>query len=108
MVAALGSLIGPAAAISEVRGHQGNPWNELADRLAKFALHHQTFHGSFPTKAIKYLASNKFGREWLWWGQSNDLHKAAFPPDNGKGQWTLSPCDRQVECAPIDMSQLTR
>lgn len=100
MVAALGSLIGPAVDISEVRGHQGNPWNELADRLAKFALHHQTFHGSFPTKAIKYLASNKFGREWLWWVQSNDLHQAAFPPDNGKGQWTLSPCDRQVECAP--------
>ena len=100
VVASLGSLLGPDVEVQEVRGHHGNPWNELADCLAKFALQTQAIHGQFPSKAIRFLAANKLQREWLWWKHGTSHHKAAFPPVDERGHWILKPCCRQVECIP--------
>ena len=96
MVAALGSVLGQQVAIQEVRGHTGNPWNELADRLAKFAMHHQTRGGSFPTQALRFLATHKLQREWLWWRHGSQHHRAAFPSENCNGEWLLTPSNEVV------------
>ena len=92
IVAALGSLTGSQAVIHEVRGHVGDPWNELADRLAKLAMHSSCTHGLFPQQAVRHLATHKLHREWLWWGMTPAPHRAAFPVEKTSGEWQITPC----------------
>ena len=96
IVAALGSLTGSQVLIHEVRGHVGDPWNEMADRLAKFAMHSSGIHGRFPQQAVRHLATHKLHREWLWWGLAPATHKAAFPTEKDHGEWLITPCQGTV------------
>ena len=97
-VAGLGSITAPFVEVHEVRGHTGDPWNELADRLAKYALALGSNHGTFPVHLARRLASSKLLREWLWWGSATATHKAAFPVECQEGQWGITPCnDRMSE-----------
>ena len=59
--------LGHQLAVVEVRGHQGQPWNELADRLAKFAL--QADPGKLDGGVLVSLhpfATAPFDVQWAW------------------------------------------
>ena len=102
VVAALGSLTTPMVAIQEVRGHTGDPWNELADRLAKFAPRLNPIYGTFPTHVTRQLAVSKLLREWLWWGNAYPHHKAAFPIECQDGEWGITPCKAHISDSLIE------
>ena len=96
MLASLGSLMHPGITVQEVRGHVGNPWNELADVIAKAAASQGLSCGRFPLQAARQLAQSKLLREWMWWGLAPQQHKAAFPAECAPGEWQVSPCQASV------------
>ena len=90
MLASLGSVMPPEVSVQEVRGHVGDPWNELADVLAKSAANQGLSCGSFPLHAVSPLVRNNIFREWMWWGLAPQQHKAAFPKEHSPGEWQVS------------------
>ena len=102
MVAALGSVTSSEVSINEVRGHTGDPWNELADKLAKFAPTLQSTHGRFPLKAVRQLACNKLTREWIWWGNAPSHYKHAYPLEPTPGEWCITPCSDSITTPVAD------
>ena len=97
IVAALGSVMTQKVEVVEVRGHTGNPWNELADGLANYAAKCKLNGGTFPVKAVQHLAKGKLCREWLWWQSGSDHHKAAFPSVGGHGEWLVTPSQTNIQ-----------
>ena len=67
--------------ISEVRGHHHHPWNELADRLAKFALSMDP-RPEVETclKPLHDLACEAKDAEWSWLQVCPTSLLASFPP----------------------------
>ena len=86
--------IGGRLQVIEVRGHRHQPWNELADRLAKFVLQQpaseQPFDFLHPLHsfAIEYLDT-----QWAWMQHCPTSLLHAFPPI----------CDGQVMQFPLSL-----
>eukprot|EP00435_Cladocopium_sp_Y103_P062445 s1362_g24.t1 len=70
LVHVLGQLVSDQVSIQEVRGHDGNQWNELADRLAKHAVLHASSFGIFDWDALRSLAMTEDNFKWAWRGFS--------------------------------------
>eukprot|EP00435_Cladocopium_sp_Y103_P025543 s4003_g6.t1 len=75
------SWIASSTDIMEVRGHQHQPWNEVADRLAKFALTHLTDEAPHPVLCpLHSLAGVGFDAHWSWMQSCPLSLLPAFPP----------------------------
>ena len=108
IVAALGSIVTQKVEVVEVRGHTGNPWNELADGLANYAANCKLNGGTFPVKALQHLAKNKLRSEWLWWSSGSDHHKAAIPSFGCQGEWSVTPSKTNIQIVPLSDTQHER
>ena len=72
--------LGDALQVCEVRGHQRHPWNELADRVAKFALQQQSDSIVDFLSPLRLLAIESQDAEWAWLQSCPHPFLAAFPP----------------------------
>lgn len=72
--------LGDALHVCEVRGHQRHPWNELADRVAKFALQQQSDSIVNFLSPLHGLAIESQDAEWAWLQTCPHPFLAAFPP----------------------------
>ena len=91
--------------VREVRAHRGNPWNELADRLAKFALTGSAVgHLRIPVLRELLLNGDEF---WTWLQQQHSAFEACMPPSPAPGLWHLSPpaTKFQPEAAAVETKQ---
>ena len=66
--------------VNEIRAHLGNPWNELADCVAKHAAKTGSQIGTVPWNQMKEFVHETQEREWAWWQDANDAMRQAFPP----------------------------
>ena len=66
--------------VEEVRGHQGHPWNELADVIAKHAAKHGTQAGKVNWTVLNALAKERHDREWCWMQNATNAYRSTLPP----------------------------
>ena len=79
LVSALGSWLMPNLQIEEIRGHSSDPWNDLADALAKYTVHSSICTEGLDLQAVHALASSKVDLDWLWI-QDEPLLQRTLPP----------------------------
>ena len=72
---------GPRTTFEEIRGHTNNPWNELADALAKFCTSpHASQHFKFDFADLHALAHEPHDIAWDWTNYASPQLKACLPP----------------------------
>ena len=84
----------------EVRGHCGDPWNELADQLAKHYAKVPGTWGQVRWDHLHSLARSSFERQWAWLQQAPDHLRAAFPPLYEGQVWQLHRSHTQTLAPP--------
>eukprot|EP00435_Cladocopium_sp_Y103_P075451 s29_g58.t1 len=89
-IGAAWSLVAVAVSVIEVRGHTGNPWNELADGLAKFALGDDSCH-TFSFGSLHHLATATHDLAWNWMSYQPACFQACLPdqPDSSMFQFSV-------------------
>lgn len=76
----LGLWLGSQVDIIEVRGHQGNAWNELADAVAKWAMQQHSDPVSQSFQQLHQLATHPHDVDWAWMQTTHPAVAACFPP----------------------------
>ena len=79
-IAALQTMLQDDAHISEVRGHIGDPWNELADQIAKWALRTQDSLGHVRWKVLAEFQRDASDAKWAWLQMASPSFLASLPP----------------------------
>ena len=88
---ALGQLASDAVFTQEIRAHCNDPWNELADRLAKWTVQHGHGTGCVPWAPLHLLASSGTDCSWGWLPYAPDSFKAALPHLHEGAIWQPPP-----------------
>eukprot|EP00435_Cladocopium_sp_Y103_P007844 s1133_g2.t1 len=83
----------------EVRSHQGQPWNELADRVAHFSALHHLEIGKFCLTACNELVSTN-SIAWAWTQLKNTAFLSCLPPTEDGVTWKIQPSGRKVTMPP--------
>eukprot|EP00435_Cladocopium_sp_Y103_P016036 s478_g4.t1 len=79
----------------EVRSHQGNPWNELADRLAYFSASQQFPVGAFDLGVCHELVSTN-SIAWVWTQLQPASFGSCLPPSGDGITWKIHPSGRRL------------
>ena len=100
---AQGLWLAKKATVEEVRGHTGNPWNELADALAKHAM----LHGLDPMKhefsALQHFATCNHDVNWSWMQTTHTAMTACFPPLVNQQVMSFPDPDRTIPTEPVEL-----
>ena len=71
----------PQTSFEEVRGHTMNPWNDLADAIAKFCTYpEQSASFQFHFADLHDLALEPHDMAWEWTKQEAETFQACLPP----------------------------
>ena len=76
----LARLDAGSTAVEEIRAHKGNPWNELADCVAKYVAKHQTSVGCTQWRCLHEFATCQQEREWAWLQEASATMRQSLPP----------------------------
>eukprot|EP00435_Cladocopium_sp_Y103_P072728 s332_g41.t1 len=79
LVHLLGQFCHSRVHVNEVRGHTQDPWNELADQLAKHALKLQQFHGLAPVSMLRSIVTLPDDLKWAWLSNMPASFSCALP-----------------------------
>eukprot|EP00435_Cladocopium_sp_Y103_P068330 s1096_g31.t1 len=90
LVHLLGKFCEDVAQVHEVRGHAENPWNELADRLAKHSMLHHHEHGVAPCQVLKSIAMSPDDLKWAWIQSMKASYAFAMPELHEAAIWQPS------------------
>ena len=99
---ALGLWTAATVQVQEIRGHQNDPWNELADTLARFALHQPDMLSSGEIAALHALAKAPHDAAWTWMQTVHPSLAACFPPMIDQQILTMHPPQRQLQICPLE------
>ena len=83
-------------AVTEVRAHCGDPWNELADSVAKWIVKHQCAVGSVPWTPLHCLAISPTTQKWEWLREQKDAFAITMPKLHGNAVWQPTPSCKRV------------
>ena len=96
----LGSWFGSCnGSFCEVRGHCGDPWNELADALARHCLTTQLAVGALQVDVFSQLAKSP-DLDWAWMLNAPASLHHCLPPGSDEGVWQVQPSLRRVTSPP--------
>lgn len=87
--------------IEEVRAHRGDPYNELADRTAKWVGVHGLSLGSFDWSPLRGLASSARDIDWAWICSSGPHIKQMLPVIDDVGSLQIRPADNRISCPEL-------
>ena len=90
MLHALASCSSDRIWAKDVRSHQHDPWNELADKLARWAAFSQQPLGQVQWRHLHRLACSDVDRSWLWLQNATPATQLAFPPLLDKMVWPVN------------------
>eukprot|EP00435_Cladocopium_sp_Y103_P037245 s1928_g9.t2 len=88
----------------EVRSHRGNPWNELADRLALFSASHHSTVGAFDLRVCHELISTG-SIAWAWTQLQPSSFGSCLPPSADGTTWQIHPSGRRLGSLASAVSQ---
>ena len=83
----------------EVRGHSGDPWNELADAVARHSLHTQEAVGTINIEEFSSPAKSP-DLNWAWMLDAPPTLHRCLPPGSDEGIWQIQPSLMKVPCQP--------
>eukprot|EP00435_Cladocopium_sp_Y103_P030701 s66_g7.t1 len=87
----------------EVRSHQGNPWNELADRLALFSASQHSRVGAFDLRVCHELVSTN-SIAWAWTQLQPLSFRSCLPPSADGITWQIHPSGRRLSSPALAAS----
>ena len=99
----LASWAPPNLSFHEVRGHSGNPWNDLADSVAKHVLENPDAFPPVLFGELHVLANESHDLEWNWTADLPRSMKHCFPNVVHDTVWQFSPSMRKIHVQPLDM-----
>ena len=73
--------------VSEIRAHCGDPWNELADSVAKWVARTRQSIGKVPWSTLNDLAKSPSMLRWEWLRNENPAYAHAMPELHGGAVW---------------------
>eukprot|EP00435_Cladocopium_sp_Y103_P074980 s16_g52.t2 len=91
---------------SEVRSHQGQPWNELADRLAHFSAIHSVQIGRLDLAICNELVSTN-SIAWAWTQLQSTAFQSCLPPSDDGITWKIQPSSRKIASPEVQTSPIT-
>ena len=92
----LGQLSNERVVTQEVRAHCNDPWNELADRLAKWTVTHSTPVGQVPWQPLHELACSGTDRAWHWLLTAPAAFQTTLPMLHEGAVWQPPPSDHVI------------
>ena len=96
VVHVLGQIKPANVEVTEVRAHRGDPWNELADSVAKWIVRNKQAVGSVPWGTLHYLADSPTTQRWEWIRQQNAAFAKTMPKLHGGAVWQPTPSCKRV------------
>ena len=79
LVQICGQWLGDSVPVLEIRGHQDDAWNDLADAIARHAAIYDDAVPLMELSAIHQLASSAEDHKWSWLQEEPQM-QSAFPP----------------------------
>ena len=83
--------------IEEIRAHKGDPYNELADSVAKWAGRQGISLGSFDYAPLHDMAAHPIDLEWAWLFQMCPSLQMTLPYVDYRGQLHVTPALGQLD-----------
>ena len=87
--------------IEEVRAHRGDPYNELADSVAKWAGRQAVSLGSFDFQPLHSFAGCPQDLDWAWLSQIESSFQLAMPQVDPTGTLHVTPATDHVDRPPV-------
>ena len=82
--------------VQEVRAHQGDPWNELADAIAKHVVKTGSEVGITPWKVLNQIANSSSTIKWEWLRHEAPSFQQTMPVLHGEAVWQPTPSPKQI------------
>ena len=82
--------------VKEVRAHEGDPWNELADAVAKKVAQTGEAVGSVPWQSIHQIAISTSTLKWEWIRHETKSFQQSMPVLYEGAVWQPSKSDKRV------------
>lgn len=101
----LGQVKPPGLEVREVRAHRGDPWNELADAVARHVAITGRAVGYVPWRLLNQIALSPSTVKWEWLRQEKDSFRKTMPVLHGGAVWQPAPSSKQINVQVHD--QLT-
>ena len=92
----LGYMLPHGISVSEVRAHRGDPWNELADSVAKWVTQTRQTVGVVPWQHINALATSPSNLRWEWLRHMAESMKVTMPHLHGNAVWQPAPSNTKI------------
>lgn len=85
--------------IEEVRAHRGDPYNELADKTAKWAGSQGISLGLFDWSPVQQFANSDLDVDWAWISQAPPSYQQALPHVDSCGQLQVLPATERLSAS---------
>eukprot|EP00435_Cladocopium_sp_Y103_P031829 s854_g8.t1 len=92
----LGQMLPGDVKVAEVRAHTGDPWNELADAVAKWAARSQSCVGAVPWTLLHSLIRQPESLQWEWLRHIPASFRSAMPNLHDESVWQPVPSNLHV------------
>jgi len=83
----LGESLPSNIAVEEVRAHCGDPWNELADSVAKHIAKTGVTVGAVPWRVVHQIATSPLTIKWEWLRREKDSYQKTMPALHSDAVW---------------------
>ena len=97
VVHVLGQMKPDNVEVQEVRAHCGNPWNELADSVAKRVAFSGLEVGKVPWSVLHQLAESPSTRKWEWLRHQPVAYAPTMPKLHGDAVWQPTPSAKTLD-----------
>ena len=82
--------------VQEVRAHRGDPWNELADAIARHVVVTGKEVGSVPWAGWNQIATSPSTIKWEWIRQETPSFQQTMPALHGDAVWQPTPSSKNL------------
>ena len=96
VVHVLGQSMPPGIEAVEVRAHQGDPWNELADAIAKKVAQTGEEVGSVPWRTLHQIATSSSTLKWEWMRYEPPSFMQTMPVLHDGAVWQPTNSDKRI------------
>ena len=92
----LGQLLPSRVRVQEVRAHCGDPWNELADAVAKKVARTSVPVGQVPWDLLHNAVTEPSTLKWEWLRNESAAYSKAMPALHGRAVWQPTPSAKRI------------
>lgn len=96
LVYVLGQSLPPNVEVHEVRAHCGDPWNELADSVAKLVAKTRLPVGRVPWELLNKAVTSPSTLKWEWLRSETASYSKVMPALHGQAVWQPVPSAKRV------------